>query len=275
MRFYKSNHPILGGSQEFAESTFESACDNLTVENGVVKGEVTYQLSDTTLEELIQSEHASVVIITKCRPYFQEEYRFKTDQEKIEITIPVSVVGVGQPIDLNCYIVANKEISNYTNPQALSVWGQKSFRVSAGMPLAETKLRLKLEEGHVRFKSHRDFIKKIPDDSHEGPPKIFEKHDFVELILSRPDFEELDKLERGIYSPVAHLLVFTIVLEIAHRIHSNELKDDDFSWVLPFQNSIDCENIDDLFENVAKWMNNPISRVCKHLNELELQQEDE
>ena len=133
-------YPVLReSSDDYNEGTYEILTDIMPIDdNGdgePAKWKITVDidLSNPDLKELVKQNDAEFIVIISCPLTFYQRYESLTDK-RLELDIDAALVQ--NQLNVNSYLVAKKEIKNFTSNSFHEDYDGIKFDLKKGMVLA-------------------------------------------------------------------------------------------------------------------------------------------
>jgi hypothetical protein len=221
-------YPVLRpGSDDYVEAEFQSAVQFEFVEGGIVVS-CNFATSSVELLNLIEAGYAQFVAIVSCREtYFRKTYRTKGSS----ISESLDANSLRGEVIAETYIVAIKDIKNYSSPDISPEFGKKRFDFVSGNVLAQAETQLAYIDREA-FKPISSVFELARDESLSGGAwKVSLEQDNVQIQVS-PEMKEAIDANRS-SKEARSVLVNSIYFSAAtHMVQAMKDSDDfgDLRW---------------------------------------------
>ena len=247
------------------------------------KFEFTSTTTNSYLSKLIEETEAVYLLHLECSTTaFRKEYSSRDN--KIEFAIPIDKLK--DTLEICTFIVADKDIKNYQNPDASEDYENASFSIEKGCVLAvgeSSDIKIPKITDELTSKDSI-FIITRSDNPKDHTMKIDSSNDRLKIILLTNDFNNYNILETDVYNrPILNSMIIVPSLIFALQelkvslLNPSEWADKkDLKWVQTIQHKVEMEtqkNFEDFlkdcdpFEYAQELIGNPVSTGLDNLAE--------
>jgi len=284
-------HPVLesqfsDSDPDFNDSSFDFNLNHKSNDTGTrLIFDSTFELTNNTLEELIEEEKATFSLLVICESM---SYRtvFQTFNKEDSFSLPSS--DLNKTVSVYPYVLANEDIPNYQNRELIEPLNQLSFQIKRGDILAIAP--------HYEFFLEKDPL--VEADSifefHEAKMKnpdlisFNPKHSKIIISLPSETYKQVKGMVKYkgpvnqvlislLYTPAVIDALETVHREISEGNTSDLLNFKDYNWYrtleiklneLKLGESLADIDGDDITNVAHQLMENPNLRALKALEEL-------
>lgn len=281
-------YPVLTSySDDIKNSLYETSikCER---SGEFYKFEFTSTTSNSYLSKLIEETEAVYLLHLECSTTaFRKEY--SSHDNKIEFSIPVDKLK--DTLEICTFIVADKDIKNYQNPDASEDYENASFSIEKGCVLAvgeSSDIKIPKITDELTSKDSI-FIIIRSDNPKEHTMKIETFDDRLKIILPSNDFNNYNALKNNIYNqPILTSMIIIPALIYSIQELKNALSNPsewadkkDLKWVQTIQRKIESDSKKsieeflkdcDPFEYAQELIGNPISSGLENLYEANMEE---
>ncbi len=285
MRINKKYYPypvLTSYSDDIKNSLYET---NIKCERSgeYYKFKFTSRTSNSYLSNLIAKTEAVYCIHLECSTTaFRKEY--SSHENKFEFSIPIAKLK--DTLEICTFIVADKDIENYQNPDASEDYENASFSIEKGCVLAvgeSSDIKIPKITDELTSKDSI-FIIIRSDNPKDHTMKIDSANDRLKIILPTNDFNNYNVLKSDVYNhPILNSMIIVPALIFAIQELKSSLTNQsdwadkkDLKWVQTIQKKVELEtkkNFEDFlkdcdpFEYSQELIGNPVSTGLDNLAE--------
>lgn len=278
-------YPVLSYfSDDYINSSFTSAL-NVVTKNDSILFEMTGKTDNAELLKLIEDGFAEYIFHIECPATSYRNIIPSSDGNK---TVAVSDSLLNGKVSVCYFIVAKKDILNFTNSNFNEDYGNISFHIEKANILAIAK------QFNVEIEKEKDNLVQTPSifliikrgNNDRKGMEIDMLQDKIEISLCKDDYENYALFSNSSYQSLLHSsIIFPALIYVFESLKNIEIETvEDFSWfktvrkVLSNLNiSLDKESIDGLisYDIAQKIINYPVSRTLSTLLSINDTEEDE
>lgn len=265
-------YPIIGVEGHFPDHSFNVELKEMSFNSSEYSFHFSYELDEPTVKAQVDAGIARVAIRVNNRAFFHKVYFFVTNE--LTIRIPLADIGENFAFEFHPRVISMQKLSGYVNINAEEDRRGYVYNLEKGNLLAVSgSIAVKFEQDFEIFNSSENFIKLRKVEGYEGVPYLEFKDHAVYVAMSEIGFNETRRLNNSTgKSALMGSVLFPLILDLAWRIKVEELSEDDWPWVEKIRESIDLES-NDLFEEVQKFLKDPISTSVDCVNQLIIDEE--
>jgi hypothetical protein len=270
MKFDKSKtfpYPVLRPySDDYCDCEFQATADFDVIQDKVVI-KCTYETSSTELKQQIALGFAKYVSVLSCREtYFR--IVLKTEKENVEQEI--NTEQLRGEVTVESYIVAIKEIRDFSSPDINAEFGMKRFHFNPGEILAQDETQSVYIERDL-FKPISSVFELVKKTNLSGGEwRVSLEQDNVQIEVSPEMKESIDSSRNNTASKVVLLnsIYFAAVVQAVQRLKDgNDFGD--LKWSRVMQHQIHNQHLDlittDAYIVSQKLMKHPLGILTKHV----------
>lgn len=278
-------YPVLSYfSDDYINSTFTSKLEVEKKDTEIILN-LRAITNDQQLLKLIDEDKAEYLFHIECS---STSYRNVVPSKESRKQIIISEELLNNKVNVCFFIVAKKNISNYTNQNFNSDYENIDFEIEKGNILAIAK------QYNIDIQKEKDNLTNIPsifliikreDEKYEGM-EIDILKDKIEITLPKEDYDNYALLSNGNYQPLLHSsIVFPTLIYVFETLKTIDLDTiEDFNWFKIIKKVLNNSNIElekdsidqYLSYNLAqKIINYPVKRSLKAVISMENGEFDE
>ncbi len=240
-------YPVLDkNNDDYIDSTFKAIID-ARVEFGDLIVEVTFDLNNAKIQQLINSQDCIYAVHISCSP---TSYRkvFKTINKNLSIRVPIKELR--GKIDINTFILANNSIENYTN-NSLNNWYQ-------GIPLTLEKGNLVAIGDAIQSTLFEDDMELLDLPSIIDVART-DKHDLMEVELGSnqitiflPEYEYTRYVHNAsslFINTIMSMVIFPALIQVFSKVNENPVDYVEYTWYQVLEKIFEENNM--RFEDVG------------------------
>lgn len=265
-------HPVLGIGEDI-HGTFSG---HLTVKSTVEKTILNpiMKLKNTTLETLLESGKASMVMHVYCRgTMFRDSFKIR-DPLSDSFEIPTNYLSGETEVD---YIIcANEDFDDYNNSDANKLFENTKFSIQKGYILAYGgKGKFYANKSPEKLKAVSSFMRIKRGNSESGPFLLdYSDNKFITIELSSIDYDKYHLLKSSSenWSILHASIVFPALIEVASLIRDEESGIADMSeayWFINLSNLLAEARGNSIIEKVQYLLDLPLNRALEDLDQEE------
>ena len=218
-------YPVLSPiTNSYLDSKFDIVISpEITKEKIVLK--FTVELSDEGLRNLIDKEQATFAVHVECpSTRYRNMYKFSTNYLEIEINSG----KVNNAIHCCPFILANKEILGYTNPNFNEIYRGLSFDIEKHNVLASSTTNVvTVSKDYDEIKNVRSIFSIIQDFSGDNVIKANYENDKIVIKIPKDQFEDY-RIAKSVpfnTSTIHAILIIPVLLQIFENIKNGKIEE--------------------------------------------------
>jgi hypothetical protein len=180
-------HPVVGNSDDVLDSAFQATIEP-KYDHESYHISVRVACSSPTICELVNRGQACYVLHVECGNTL---YREKFDFNSTEWNVVIPRQNLHSTVDVNVFVIAQRDIRSYRIENAHPDYGNMSFSVETGDILAVAEgLSFDADIDFDMLRSVRSIVEvaERTDDQESAPVVIDLNYERIRLVLSKADF---------------------------------------------------------------------------------------
>lgn len=254
-------HPVVGNRDDVPGAAFQAALE-MTTDKESVFLDAEIACSSVTVNQLVNDGAACFVMHVECSNTL---YRRAFDFTSVSHRISIPRDHINDSVEVNVFVLATRNISNYRVSEAHSDYQGVTFDVEAGDRLAIGETRIFDIETEFDSLSRVGSIMQIREADEEGdlPMRVDYSGDKIVVVLAKRDFTDykLLRANEGISGPLTTTIVLPVLIEALHILKEDEEEEPPCRWMrILLRRKAELPNQSDILEIAQVLLELPVRR---------------